>query len=252
MSAAMYPIARSQFQLACDEVHSWCARLDVPAETAARLYETLGPDERARCARFRFERDRQRFIVARGVLRELLALYFQTDPDRVSFVYSAFGKPDLGPEFGDRLKFNLSHSAELALIAVAVDSDVGVDLEYVRTEVECDEIARSFFSAAEADQITALPSDLRAEAFFGCWTKKEAYLKSRGESLATALNTLAVPLTTGSADHSSDVCVATNGGDAAKHWSLFTLRPAPGYIGALAVEGMGWRVSQRQWEMRPG
>jgi 4'-phosphopantetheinyl transferase len=216
------------------------------------LYETLASDERERSARFRLERDRQRFIVARGVLRELLARYFQTDPGRVSFVYNAFGKPHLGPEFGGRLKFNLSHSAELALIAVAVDSDVGVDLEYVRTEVECDEIARSFFSAAEAHQITTLPSDLRAEAFFVCWTKKEAYVKGRGESLAAALNSFSVPLKTDSADRSSDVCVAANGSDAGKHWSLFTLRPAPGYIGALAVEGTGWRVNQRQWEMRPG
>src|SRR2546427_7487525 len=125
---------RSSCQLASDEVHSWCASLDVPPGTSARLYAILTPDERTRSARFRFERDQQRFIVARAVLRDLLGRYLQTPPDQISFVYNAFGKPDLGPEFANRLKFNLSHSAGLALIAIATTSDVGVDLEYIRAQ----------------------------------------------------------------------------------------------------------------------
>src|SRR5207249_8730777 len=116
---SLTPPLPSSFQLAPDEVHSWCASLDVPPETSARLYATLTPDERSRSARFHFERDRQRFIIARGVLRHLLGRYLQTQPDRIRFVYNAFGKPDVSPEFGNRLKFNLSHSADLALIAIA-------------------------------------------------------------------------------------------------------------------------------------
>src|SRR5947207_14721515 len=118
------------FHLAADEIHSWCARLDVPPEASARFHATLSPDERNRSARFRFERDRQRFIVARGALRDLLARYLQTQPAQISFVYDAFGKPDLSPEFANGLRFNLSHSAGFALIAIATGSDVGVDLEY--------------------------------------------------------------------------------------------------------------------------
>src|SRR5262245_40219568 len=124
----------SSFQLASDEVHSWCAALDVPPETSARLYATLTPEERTRSARFQFERDRQRFIVGRGVLRDLLGRYRQIEPAKVRFVYNAFGKPDLGSEFPNRLKFNLSHSAGLALIAIARASDVGVDLEHSRAQ----------------------------------------------------------------------------------------------------------------------
>src|SRR5256884_304558 len=156
----------SSFQLASDEVHSWCASLDVPAETSARLCATLTPDERARSARFQFERDRQRFIAARGVLRDLLGRYLRTQPSQINFVYNAFGKPDLGPEFANRLKFNLSHSAGFALIAVATASDVGVDLEYIRAQSDYAEIARRFFSAAEVDYLIALPSRLYAEPFF--------------------------------------------------------------------------------------
>src|SRR5207302_9508467 len=123
----------SSFQLASDEVHTWCASLDVPPRTTARLHATLTPDERNRSARFQIERDHQRFIVAHGVLRDLLGRYLQTQPGRISFVYNAFGKPDVSPEFGNRLIFNLSHSASLVLIAIAIASNVRVDAEYIRT-----------------------------------------------------------------------------------------------------------------------
>src|SRR5207249_9687258 len=115
------------------------------------------------------------FIAAHGVLRELLGRYLQTEPGRIRYVHNAFGKPDLSAEFGGRLRFNLSHSAGVALIAIATDADIGVDLECIRAESDAVEIARRFFSTAEADQLSSLPSHLYAEAFISCWTKKEAY-----------------------------------------------------------------------------
>src|SRR5437899_2448391 len=121
MTTALMSLSSSppnSFQLASDEVHSWCASLDVPPETSARLYATLSPEERTRSGRFQFERDRQRFIVARGVLRNLLGRYLGTEPCQIRFVYNAFGKPDLSAEFGNRLGFNLSHSADLVLVAI--------------------------------------------------------------------------------------------------------------------------------------
>jgi 4'-phosphopantetheinyl transferase len=239
-------------RLAPDEVHCWCASLNVPAEEAARLYETLTPDERTRSTRFRFERDRQRFIVARGVLRDLLARYLQTQPGQIGFVYNAFGKPELGPESGSRLTFNLSHSAGLALIAVATASSVGVDLEYIQEHTDYADIARRFFSATEVDYLTALPSHLHAEAFFSCWTKKEAYLKASGEGLAIPLNSFSVPQTTDPADIPVDLRVGSHDTVPARRWSLYTLRPARGYTGALAIEGSGWRFSQWQWKMPRG
>jgi len=245
---SLAPSLPGAVQLASDEVHSWCASLDVPPETSARLYATLTPDERTRSARFRFERDQQRFIVARGVLRDLVGRYLQTQPSHIRFVYNAFGKPDLSPEFGNRLKFNLSHSAGLALIAIATDSSVGVDVEYIRAQSDYADIARRFFSAAEVDYLMALPSHLYAEAFFSCWVKKEAYLKACGEGLATPLNSFSVPLTTDAAHTPVDLYVAPPDIVPAKRWSLYTLRPAPGYAGALAIEGTGWRLRQWQWK----
>src|SRR5258706_3213420 len=206
---SLAPPLPSSFQLASDEVHSWCASLAVPPKTSARLYATLTPDERTRSARFQFERDRQRFIVARGVLRDLLGRYLQTQPSQIRFAHNAFGKPDLGPEFGSRLKFNLSHSAGLALIAIATASNVGVDLEYIRAQSDYTDIARRFFSAVEVDYLSALPGHLYAEAFFSCCTKKEAYVKACGEGLAIPLNSFSVPLTTDPEDNHVELYVAS-------------------------------------------
>lgn len=239
-------------QLPSHEVHIWCASLDVPPETSAHLYATLSAEERKRSARFRFQRDQQRFVAAHGVLRDLLGRYLQTQPDRISYVYNAFGKPDLSPEFDGRLTFNLSHSAGLALIAIAAGANVGIDLEYLREQSDYPDIARYFFSAAEADQLSELPNPFYADAFIACWTKKEACLKACGDGLTIPLNSFSVPLTTDPAHRPVDIYVASNDSVPAKRWSLYTLRPAPGYIGALAIEGGGWRLRQWQWEMRQG
>jgi 4'-phosphopantetheinyl transferase len=239
-------------RIASGDVHVWCARLDVPPETVARLYATLAVDERHRSARLRFRRDRRRFIVAHGVLREILGHYLQTEPGRISYVTQAFGKPELGPAFDGWPKFNLSHSAGLALIAIAAESEIGVDLEYVRWQLDYAALARHFFSDAEVGRLSTLPDYRYVEAFLACWTKKEAYVKARGRGLAMPLKSFTVPLTTDPAQGPGTLHVASNDVDRAMRWSIHTLRPAPGYIGALAVPGCGWRLSQWQWTTRPG
>jgi 4'-phosphopantetheinyl transferase len=193
--------------LAPDEVHCWSVPLDAPAHGLAGLFETLAQDERDRAARLRFERDRRRFIVARAALRELLGRYVGTLPDQVRFAYNAFGKPELSPEFG-RLKFNLSHSGDLGLIAVTWGADIGVDVEQIRTSGFAD-IAQSFFSPSELEQLSAVPRDLQARAFFRVWTRQEAYAKARGEGLGD--------------------------GPVTRRGTCFSLEPAPGYIGAVAI-----------------
>lgn len=234
-------------ELSAREVHIWRAWLDVPAETSARLYPLLSTDERRRSAHFRFERDRQRFVVAHGVLRELLGRYLRTPPGEIAYAHNAFGKPELRPEFGSRLTFNLSHSAGLALIAIAADTCAGIDIEYVRARSDYAEIVQHLFSAEEAAQLSALPEDLYAEAFIACWTKKEAYVKARGEGLSIPLNGFSVPLATDPARGPDEVRLASNGLDPARPWSFHTLRPAPGYMGALAIEGKGWRLHRLRY-----
>ena len=231
--------APDPFRLASNEVHSWCVTLDVPPETSAGLDLTLSHDERNRSARLRFARDRQRFIAARGVLRDLLGRYLGIRPGQIRFAYNAFGKPELSPEFGSRLRFNLSHSADLALIAITTEAGIGVDLEYIRPQPDHVEIARRFFSAAEVGELNGLPSPLHTLAFFSGWTKKEACVKACGEGLAIPLTSFSVPLAT---DPTHTLV------DLGRTWSLYTLQPVPGYVGALAIEGTGWRLSQWQWQ----
>jgi len=218
--------------LADDEVHLWCVPLDVPVEETECLHATLSSEERARSARFRFERDRRRFVVAHGALRDLLGRYLAIDPGQVRFVVNQFGRPELSTGLGSRLRFNLSHSADLALIAVAAGVDIGVDVEHIRPGPDYSEIARHFFSADEVRELDGVPRHRHAEAFFRCWTQKEAYVKARGEGFEIPLAGLSV-----SRLHDE--------------WWLSTLQPAPGYVGALAIEGKGWRLSQRQWEPGP-
>jgi 4'-phosphopantetheinyl transferase len=249
---SLTPSPAGSFQLVPREVHSWCASLDVSPETCARLYATLTADERARSARFRSERDRRRFIVARGVLRDLLGHYLQTQPGQIRFVYNAFGKPDLSPEFGNRLKFNLSHSAGVTLIAIAADSNVGVDVEYIQGQCDYAAVAGGFFSAVEVDQLVTLPSHLCSRAFFSCWTKKEAYVKACGEGLGIPMDSFSLPLAIYPSDSPIDLDVASNDIASETRWSLYTLHPAPGYIGALAIAGSGWRLSQWHWRMCDG
>ena len=230
--------------LASGEVHVWCADLDVPSETVDRLYATLAVNERNRCARYRLPRDLDRFITAHGVLRDVLSRYLQTEPGRICFEYRTFGKPVLSRRYDSRLRFNLSHSAGLALVAITSDSDVGVDLEYIGASLDYTELAETFFSAVEVRQLRGSPDHRCAEAFFGCWTKKEAYVKACGGGLTIPTKSFSVPLTTDPEQGPARLYAGSMG------WSLYTLRPGPEYIGAVAIPGCGWRVSLLHW--KPG
>jgi len=211
------------------DVQCWSVRLDAPPETFPALAATLSTDERARSERLHVERVRRRFVVAYGVLRRLLGRSLDTDPGQIRFVRNALGKPELHPDFGGSVRFNLSHSGDLALIAIARDADVGVDVERIERRGASNhaDVARCFFSAPEVDALSRVPTHLYAEAFFNCWTMKEAYVKACGEGLSIPLTSFTVPIATDPAP------VPVRCGD----WSLVSFQPAAGYVGALAVSG---------------
>jgi 4'-phosphopantetheinyl transferase len=225
-----------------DAVDVWCAALELPEAELARLEATLAPEERARAARFVFERDRSRFVAARGLLRQILAAYLGAPPEALRFCYSARGKPFLEQaEAG--LEFNLAHSGGLALYAVAGNRPVGVDLERIRAEIDVEGIAARFFSPKEAAALRAMPQAERLPAFFRCWTRKEALLKAWGEGLPFGLDRFSVSL-----DPQQAAMVETplEAREAAE-WRLWPLEPAPGYVGALAVRGSRFRVRCLRW-----
>lgn len=232
--------------LRAGEVHVWRAPLNYHDGRLERLHATLAPDERARAKRFHFERDRRHFIAARGSLREILSRYMGLSPDSLRFGYTSYGKPHLSAGCdGGGLCFNVSHSGELALYAVSRQREVGVDIERFRTDIEHREIAAQFFSKQEIMALSALPARLQAEAFFLCWSRKEAYIKGIGEGLSLPLDSFDVSLTPGSP--ASLLAVRGDVREAAR-WTLCALEPGPGYHAALVAEGHDWHLKCWQWD----
>jgi len=225
--------------LGADEVHVWRIELLPSPGVLARLGRHLSPDERRRAERFRFERDQRRFHAARGALRELLGGYLDAEPERLGFAEGAHGKPELAAPGGSGLRFNLSHSGELALCAVARGRELGVDIEQARELADAEAMARRFFSAAENAALAALPDAERLGAFFRCWTRKEAYLKAVGAGLLQALDGFDVTLF----PEAGECGLSVRGRpEEAARWSLLALAVDPGYAAALVAERPAWRL----------
>ena len=217
------------------EIHVWRASLDRPAGAVDSMRRTLSADERQRASRFRFERDRERFAVGRGVLRRLCGLYLDLDPGQIRFSYGPRGKPSLAPGHRSaRLGFNLAHSGSLALYAFTRGGPIGVDVEHVRPLPDADDLAARFFSACERETYGELPPGQKPLGFYLCWTRKEAFVKALGEGLSLPLDSFDVSLAPG--EPARLLQVAPDPDEAAR-WSLYSLEPRPAFVGAVAVRG---------------
>ena len=203
-----------------DEVHVWRTTLAWPAAAADRLKQCLSADERARMERFRQEKDRRRYLIGRGLLRSLLGRYLDVAPQDLRFETAAAGKPHLAS--GERLlQFNLTHSGEYVLIAIADGRVVGIDVEEIDDNFDAGEVATHFFSPSEQRDLETLTGRIKIEAFFACWTRKEAYVKARGEGLSLPLEQFDVSLRPGEPAR----LIATRPDPAeARRWQLGALR----------------------------
>ena len=242
MGICAWPPGPVDLTLSVGEAHVWCAWLDLSSSWRNSLRQLLSRDELERAERFRFERDRGRFVVRRGLLRSLLGRYLGVEPTDIDFVYNNYGKPALGSSFERHaLHFNISHSNELAMFAFTWGMDVGVDVEYEQRDIEYEQLAERYFSPYERTMIQSLPPESKREAFYLCWTRKEAYIKAHGEGLSLPLDQFDVSVTPG-----EPACLlATRGGlEEAGSWTLRHLAPAKDYLGALAVRGHGWRLQR--------
>jgi 4'-phosphopantetheinyl transferase len=220
--------------LAADAVHVWRIPLAVSDSEQGRRAEVLSSDEQARAARLHFERDRRRWIATRGAVRALLAGYTGAHAVSVRFRLGPHGKPSLEAPAGTGLEFNVSHSGELALCAVSLRRAVGVDVEAIRPEFATASIAGRFFAPAERAAFEALPRNEQTEAFFACWSRKEAYMKARGTGIALGLDRFEVSLTPG---RPAALLATHDEPDAVERWRLATLAPGVGYAGALVTDG---------------
>ena len=231
--------------LSANQVDIWRIDLIGQAEEIQRYRECLPQKEPARAARFYFEEHRRRFIVARAAMRQVLARYANVAPGKLVFSYGEKGKPWLAAATqAESLQFNLSHSADIALLAVARVLTLGVDIEQVNPEFGTSEIAERFFSANEARCLQALPPDHRAEAFFSCWTRKEAYIKAIGEGFSVPLDSFEVAF--GPGIPAALLQVRVDSREVAR-WSMYDLEVREGFKAALVAEGKDHQLRRFLW-----
>ncbi|HZE69993.1 MAG TPA: 4'-phosphopantetheinyl transferase superfamily protein [Pyrinomonadaceae bacterium] len=232
----------NQLTLGVKDVHVWRASLDQTPAIVEQLRQLLSADERIRADRFHFENDRQHFVVGRGCLRMLLSRYLEIPPGEIQFSYGAQGKPQLATANAQLhpFHFNLAHSGTLALYAFTRVGEIGVDLERIRPEFTGDDIAKRFFSPGEVACLNELSRELRHEAFFNCWTRKEAFIKAIGMGLSLSLDQFDVTL--GPAEPAELLRTRWDEKEAAR-WSLKALDVGPGYVAAVAVAGRDWQLT---------
>lgn len=215
-----------------NEVHIWHGTFSPTHLEELTPLNLLSEDETARMSRFRFEKDQKNFLLCRSMLRILLASYLGDPPAELRFAYSAHGKPTLAISSGS-LEFNLSHSNGNFLVAITLARKVGVDIEFLKRDLDVLDIARRFFSSAEKRAIEDLPDELRQDAFFSCWTRKEAFIKARGEGLSCPLDSFDVSVMP---DEESVNLATRPDSSEADRWTLRSLKCFPGYRAAVAVE----------------
>jgi 4'-phosphopantetheinyl transferase len=216
-----------------NDVHVWTASLPAADDVAERCRALLSPDERARAGRMQLSSPRDLFVVGRGLLRTLVGRYLGVRPADVQFAYSAFGRPWLPAGNGrPPLQFSVSHSGAQVALAFAQEARVGIDVERVRTNADCDAIAGRFFAPAEQAALASLALADRIDAFFACWTRKEALLKAIGLGISHGLSRVEVTCRPGEPARvmRSELTEVDPAG-----WSLFDLRVPAGYRAALAV-----------------
>lgn len=227
------------------EVHIWRLRPE-PSVELSRYFQILSDDEQNRARRFRFSHLTRNFIVDHGRLRLLLGAYTQSRPEDLVFAENSFGKPQLT---NHRLRFNLSHTDGLSLLAVCLRSEVGIDVEAVRPMVDWAAVAQSHFSPNEYAALHSTIESDRQNAFYRCWTRKEAFLKADGHGLSMPLDSFAVSL---APEEFPELLSCEWDSREPSRWSLVSLALGPHFIGALAIERRDWKIRIFEWAALAG
>jgi 4'-phosphopantetheinyl transferase len=206
-------------------------------EPIQALANALSSAERDRAGRFTLKRDADNFIVRHTVLRALLGFYLHEQPGSIPLDIAASGNPSLPPE--SRIKFNMSYAGDMAVFAISQRCAVGVDIERVHPIDQASSIMESFFTFEERWALRNVSPDLQMEAFYKCWSRKEALLKATGDNLSRTVNSVSVLPILDEGPRS----VTGVGEKGMTKWTILTLPPIPGYTAALATEGDSSTIS---------
>ncbi len=224
-------------------VDVWRILLNLQADSVKLAESTLSADEAQRAARFHFPKDRDHFIVAHGILRQIIGCYLRRKPHELIFSVNQYGKPSL---VDSNLEFNLSHSGDFALLAITQERKIGVDVEHIRNDMELENIASRNFSEVEVSELLALPPAQREVGFFNCWTRKEAYIKAHGLGLSLPLDSFDLSL---APDQPAILRATRPDPQEAARWTLRPLDVASNYAGSLAVEGLDLDFRFWNWNL---
>ncbi len=235
--------ATTPIPLGDDDVHLWKAHIARSQDAVERLWQVLESDEKERAERFRFERDRNAFVVSRGLLRTLTAEYLSCGVEAIDLVQGPYGKPQLAGPVSD-LRFNVSHSGDLSVLAFASGAEIGVDVEKTTRDIPFLDIGRRFFARSEMDVMERLPSARIRDAFYACWTRKEAYIKALGLGVTHGLSNFAVSV---HPDDAPSLLASDLDPAAPERWEIADFYPDRGYRGALAIQGKGRAVRLFEW-----
>jgi 4'-phosphopantetheinyl transferase len=227
--------------LGIGDIHVWLIHLVVAAINQDKLNSFLSADEKLRADRFYFDHHRIRYVTGRGTMRSILSRYVGIAPDQLEFHYGRQGKPYFESDTaGNFLGFNLSHSGDLAILAVGWNRNIGIDTERIRVDRSYEEIALAYFSTNEFEFLTGLQSENKATFFFNSWTRKEAHLKARGGGLQIPLDDFDVSLEPGA------LLSLPRGQD--RRWQMVAFEAARGYPAALVYDGSLADVRYFSWD----
>ena len=234
------PIPHSSPVLTSNDVHIWFVQTNDQIISFEDFESLLSSAERDRALRFKFEADRRRYVIAHAALRWILSSYLNSPAQGLEFASGPYGKPKLAAIHAHSgVDFNLSHSHEVALIAVTEGREIGVDVEWIKKDFAFGEVAERFFTEREVAALHSLPDNFQREAFYKCWTSKEAFLKAKGTGLSGQLDEVEILFVP---EEGVRVNVTI------PNWTLEELHPCDGYAGALAVQGPECRLKCFQWQ----
>jgi 4'-phosphopantetheinyl transferase len=238
--------APASSELSENLVHIWKGRTDDSAINVEKLHmEILSQEERERASRLRSAKDKMRFIVSRSLLRKSLSHYLGAAPSEIRFTYNRYGKPDIAPEYHpENIKFNLSHSGNLALYAITRNREIGIDVEYIRNVDKADKIVKRFFSKEEGEFYHSQPNYKKNSAFFTLWTRKEAYSKARGMGIGLPTKEFDLQLVPPEINNYKDIGAETK----VSKWSLIDIEIDSDYLAALATEGYDFKITHWKFD----
>lgn len=223
----------SLFKFSSNEIHVWFININITLNKKITILNNyLSEDENLKTSKFKFKKDKNCSIITRGALRLLSGKYLNLNPKNIKFNYGEYGKPDF--DFETNLKFNVSHSGNMAVIGFVLNDDIGIDVEKIKTDFDVFDIVSNYFSSLEIESLKELPTKEQVKGFYRCWTRKESFIKAKAKGLSFPLDSFSVSL---ESDEKVELLETKWNKNEKELWKLFSFSPEEGYLGAVSVKG---------------